>query len=61
MTWENVILTNFVWGEEILFALFHNTRELSADGHPISVAESLASQMVRNKAYTFHINATDNL
>jgi hypothetical protein len=30
MTWENVILTNFVWGEKILFALFYNTRELSA-------------------------------
>lgn len=28
MTWENVILTNFVWGEKILFALFYNTREL---------------------------------
>lgn len=24
------ILTNFVWGEKILFALFYNTRELSA-------------------------------
>lgn len=25
----NVILTNFVWGEKIWFALFYNTRELS--------------------------------
>lgn len=52
----------FCLGWEILFALFYNTRELSAHMVIQFLWQSfLASQMVSNKAHAFHINATNNL
>lgn len=44
--------------KNIVCIILEHKGAVSPDGHPISF---LATQMVSNKAYTFHINATDNL